>query len=184
MIRNDPGSDAPAHRIFALWHPASDASETAYVTHHANIDPRDVVRVSMYCQARCEQWFGEMAEITQAGLANLLVEFYGYQHASSADNCHVINLYYERDFSLRSGGVGDPNRLAADSSLARVGLREAMAPAFSAEIPGLRATNGRFPALRSPSRSPPRDATPRRRQVADASPSAEATPHREHPIAR
>lgn len=84
------------------------------------VDPR---KAAIYCQFRCEEWFGEEKILNNLGVAAILCMFYGYRFSPKATNLWLeIDMHHDRDafcgqqFSL----------LMSDPSLQRNGLRDIM----------------------------------------------------------
>lgn len=83
----------------------------------------DAKRAALYCQFKCEEWFGQEKMLTNLGIASLLITFYGFQyhHAGPFDE---IDMYHDR-----SAFCGEKyNELMSDAALFREKLREYMEP--------------------------------------------------------
>lgn len=114
---------------------AEERSQTFCIQHHYDIgDQRvyirrytggvDAKRAAVYCQFKCEEWFGSAKMLTNLGVASLLVTFYGYQHTASMDGCNIIDMHVHREESC-----GDKYyELIADTTLFRDKLKEYMEP--------------------------------------------------------
>lgn len=83
----------------------------------------DAKRAAMYCQFKCEEWFGPEKMLTNLGIASLLITFYGYQHSSVSPST-TIDMHADRN-----AFCGDNyTPLVSDASLHRDRLYEFMAP--------------------------------------------------------
>lgn len=81
-------------------------------------------RAAIYCQFKCEEWFGSAAQLSNFGVAAMLIAFYRFDYAQPTEGADVIDLYYDRERAC-----GDLWReMMADTTLARDGLRDAMRP--------------------------------------------------------
>jgi len=118
-----------------------DDPRAVRILHHFDIgdqtvfvSPRDdsalpAVRAALYCQFKCEEWFGDEATLSNLGVASLLVQFYGYQQCARSCTAATVDMHLERE-ALTLVCAGDPSsrELKADPSLFREGLRDAMKP--------------------------------------------------------
>jgi uncharacterized cysteine cluster protein YcgN (CxxCxxCC family) len=81
----------------------------------------DAKRAAIYCQFKCEEWFGSEKMLTNLGVASLLITFYGYQHYRMAPGTK-IDMHADRVFFC-----GDNYKeLIGDQTLYREKLREYM----------------------------------------------------------
>ncbi len=83
----------------------------------------DAKRAAIYCQFKCEEWFGHERMLTNLGVASLLITFYGFQyhHGGPYDD---IDMYHDH-----SAFCGEKyNELMLDAALQREKLREYMEP--------------------------------------------------------
>ena len=77
----------------------------------------------------CEEWFGNSEILTNTGVAELLVRFYGFKHADKPaddDDCEIIDMHVDRERFGNSDKVEVGEKLSKDTTLLREGLREAM----------------------------------------------------------
>jgi hypothetical protein len=80
-------------------------------------------RAAIYCQFMCEEWFGSEKNLSNLGVASLLITFYGYRHHMVAPGTK-IDMY-----SDRAAFCGQQYyELLSDKTLHREKLREFMAP--------------------------------------------------------
>lgn len=83
----------------------------------------DAKRAAMYCQFKCEEWFGHEKMLTNLGIASLLITFYGFQYHHGGPY-NEIDMYHDR-----SAFCGEKyNELMLDAALQREKLREYMEP--------------------------------------------------------
>jgi hypothetical protein len=83
----------------------------------------DAKRAAIHCQFMCEEWFGPEKNLTNLGVASLLITFYGYQHYMAVPGAK-IDLY-----SDRAAFCGlQYNELLSDKTLYRENLRGYMEP--------------------------------------------------------
>lgn len=82
----------------------------------------DIKKAAVYCQFKCEEWFGAEKMLSNLGVASLLVTFYGFQHTSVVDGCDVVDMHLHREESCGAGYYA----LMADETLYRDKLKEYM----------------------------------------------------------
>src|SRR5690606_41186437 len=91
--------------IFAF--PVSPTTEIYTLSLH------DALPISaLYCEFKCEEWFGADKMLTNLGIGSLLVTFYGFQH-HSAGPYDEIDMY--RDRSLYSGNRSEEHTFELQS---------------------------------------------------------------------
>lgn len=83
----------------------------------------DAKRAAIYCECKCEEWFGSDKMITNLGVGALLVTFYGFQHHSSGPY-EKIDMYFDRSTYCGESYI----KLITDENLHREKLREYMEP--------------------------------------------------------
>ena len=113
-----------------------EAEKNYRIHHHYDIRNQDIYveqregavdgqRAVLYCQFRCEEWFGYDAILSNLAVGALLCMFYGYRHRAVAvfESATAIDMYSDRETAC-----GAPwSELLANTSLHRIGMREAMA---------------------------------------------------------
>ncbi len=84
----------------------------------------DAKRAAIYCQFKCEEWFGGHHMLSNLAVGAMLIMFYGYRHSAvELDGSYTdIDLYSDRERAC--GGLY--YELIADASLHRDGMRDVM----------------------------------------------------------
>lgn len=113
-----------------------EADRNYRIHHHYDIGNQDVYverrtgqidgkRAALYCQFQCEEWFGYDAMLSNLAVGALLCMFYGYRHRAVAvlESATAIDMYSDREKACGAACI----ELLGDTSLHRIGLREAMA---------------------------------------------------------
>jgi hypothetical protein len=107
---------------FCIHHYYDLGNQRAYIRRvTATTDP---VRAAVYCQFKCEEWYGVSMTITNQGIASLLTQFYGFEHCPADPLFTDIDMFFEREKACDELFA----QIMADSDLHRHELREAMAP--------------------------------------------------------
>jgi hypothetical protein len=125
-------SSGPSYDDYLAW---EEKKRTFCISHRYDIGDQRVwiIRIAgdvdarsaaLYCQFKCEAWFGDNKLLTNLGIASLLVAFYGFQHHAQTGLCVHIDMHDDREQRCGPGYYA----LMADTSLHREGLREAMVP--------------------------------------------------------
>jgi hypothetical protein len=113
-------------RTFRITHRYDLGNQDVYVMRRTgDVNP---LRAALYCQFKCEEWLEhESFEMTNLGIAAMLVMHYGFRQAPATDACTTIDMHSDREKAC-----GQPYyELMADPSLHREGLREAMTHFFA-----------------------------------------------------
>jgi hypothetical protein len=133
----------PQDALDALRDPVGDkrflsASAVVRIRHYYDVGDQDVFvfptgasapdtrRAALYCQFKCEEWFGEVSMLSNLGVAALLVAFYGHQQAPRFMDAPTVDMHEDREALACDESAW--RELVADPALAREGLQAAMKP--------------------------------------------------------
>jgi hypothetical protein len=135
-----PVPQDPAHPEWLRWKPqmAQHASAIVRIRHYYDVGDQamfvfrtgatspDTRRAALYCQFKCEEWFGEVSMLSNLGVAALLVAFYGHQQAPRFMDAPTVDMHEDREAVACDAGAW--RELVADPALAREGLQATMKP--------------------------------------------------------
>lgn len=83
--------------VLRIYHHYDIGDQSSYIERRSG--GIDAKRAALYCQFRCEEWFGASASLSNFGIASLLVDFYGFQHCAPPGESIFaeIDMYVDRE---------------------------------------------------------------------------------------
>jgi hypothetical protein len=124
-LREEPQMGQHAAAIVRIRHYYDVGDQDVFVFPTGASAP-DTRRAALYCQFKCEEWFGEVCMLSNLGVAALLVAFYGHQQAPRLMDAPTVDMHEDREALICNSNAW--RELVADPALAREGLQAAMKP--------------------------------------------------------
>ncbi|CAD0264264.1 hypothetical protein DENIT_20153 [Pseudomonas veronii] len=111
--------ETTAPKTYRIFHNYDQGDQSVYLS--SLIDP---TRAAVYCQFLAEDQLGESASVSNSGIAQALVEFYGCIPVDKTEDAIELDLYFARETLCGQGY----EQLMADPYLQRSGIIDLIRP--------------------------------------------------------